>query len=210
MKIYLVRHGKDDESFRGGWSRLGLLEEGRQQAQQLARYFGAGSHLIKTIISSDLPRAAETAGAVAQALQVNVQWDEQWREMNNGLLAGMPHEEAERRFPGVYFSTLRMDTPFPDGESPRHFYRRVTTSFDRLCRRIEEGEAEADVLVVTHGGVISALAYHVNGQEWCNSAVRYPVAHTSVHTLEHLDGRWKLTARNALPHLHENGGNDRP
>lgn len=28
MIIYLVRHGKDDDNYRSGWSNLGLVEEG--------------------------------------------------------------------------------------------------------------------------------------------------------------------------------------
>lgn len=28
MKIYFVRHGKDDENFRGGWSNLDLIDAG--------------------------------------------------------------------------------------------------------------------------------------------------------------------------------------
>jgi len=28
MAIYLVRHGSDDDKYRGGWSNLGLTEEG--------------------------------------------------------------------------------------------------------------------------------------------------------------------------------------
>lgn len=28
MIIYLVRHGKDDDNYRSGWSDLGLVEEG--------------------------------------------------------------------------------------------------------------------------------------------------------------------------------------
>lgn len=33
MAIYLVRHAQDDEEVRGGWSQLGLIEEGFQQAK---------------------------------------------------------------------------------------------------------------------------------------------------------------------------------
>ena len=63
MKIYFVRHGKDDENYRGGWSALGLVPEGVEQAKRL------GLHLkekkeeygIKKIVSGDLVRAKETA-----------------------------------------------------------------------------------------------------------------------------------------------------
>ena len=35
MKIFFVRHGKDDENYRGGWSSLGLVSEGVEEAKQL-------------------------------------------------------------------------------------------------------------------------------------------------------------------------------
>ncbi|MBQ8800589.1 MAG: histidine phosphatase family protein [Lachnospiraceae bacterium] len=38
MKIFFVRHGKDDENFRGGWSNLGLVPEGIEQAGKLATW----------------------------------------------------------------------------------------------------------------------------------------------------------------------------
>lgn len=41
MKIYLIRHGAEDGSVRGGWSKTPLTEEGRAQsltaAERLAK-----------------------------------------------------------------------------------------------------------------------------------------------------------------------------
>lgn len=34
--IYLMRHGKDDETRFGGWSVYGLTDEGRAQAERAA------------------------------------------------------------------------------------------------------------------------------------------------------------------------------
>lgn len=38
MKLIFIRHGKDDEKYRGGWSNLDLTEEGRKQVKILGRY----------------------------------------------------------------------------------------------------------------------------------------------------------------------------
>lgn len=38
MQIFFVRHGKDDEAYRGGWSSLGLVPEGMEQAKRLGIY----------------------------------------------------------------------------------------------------------------------------------------------------------------------------
>ena len=36
MTCYLVRHGKDDDTVRGGWSEQPLSDEGKAQAEALA------------------------------------------------------------------------------------------------------------------------------------------------------------------------------
>lgn len=38
MKIIFVRHGKDDDNYRGGWSKMDLIPEGIEQAKQLAKH----------------------------------------------------------------------------------------------------------------------------------------------------------------------------
>ena len=60
MILYLIRHAKDDNSIRGGWSHHSLTEEGRQQARLLAEFIKKQENNleIKKIYSSDLPRAA--------------------------------------------------------------------------------------------------------------------------------------------------------
>ncbi|WP_054941201.1 histidine phosphatase family protein [Paenibacillus ihuae] len=42
MSIYLVRHGRDDEDYRGGWSQRGLNAEGYRQSERLGNYFAGG------------------------------------------------------------------------------------------------------------------------------------------------------------------------
>ncbi|OWA33472.1 histidine phosphatase family protein [Saccharibacillus sp. O16] len=203
MNIYLVRHGKDEEGYRGGWSRLGLVEEGIIQSRKLGQYLREHeqSYGIRTFIASDLPRAMQTANEIGQKLAIPPVYTEEWREMNNGDLAGMPNTEAEAQYPGVYFNTLRMDTPFPGGETPAHFQARIIRAFDRLCAKIESGEIESNLLLVTHGGVINVLYYHLSGEEWTNQSAFHSIEQTSIHTVTKTAEGWRITARNATPHL---------
>lgn len=90
MICYLVRHGKDDETVRGGWSTQPLTEEGIQQSQQLAERMS--SLPIENIYSSDLCRAMDTAKILANKLQLTVIPLSQFREVNNGDLAGMKND----------------------------------------------------------------------------------------------------------------------
>lgn len=205
MKLFLVRHGADEEGFRGGWSSRGLVEEGIVQAARLAEFMKrhADEYGINTIVSSDLVRAVETCRPIEQALGIKAVYTEEWREMNNGLLAGMPHQEAEEKYPGLYFNTLHMDTAFPGGETPAAFCSRIRRAFDNLCARLEEGSLQQNVAVVTHGGVINVLYYYLSGQEWTNKSPFFRINHTSVHTVERTGNGWALTERNRIGHLED-------
>lgn len=123
--------------------------------------------------------------------------------MNNGVLAGMPHAQAEVEYAGVYFNTLQMDSEFPGGESPRHFYNRISQSFRNLCRRVEDQELASNVLLVTHGGVINILYYVLSGQEWSNQSSFYTIDHTSIHTVMKANEGWKMSEMNIRNHLNE-------
>lgn len=105
MSIYLVRHDKDDEGFRGGWSQRGLIAEGIEQSKKLGQYLKAHNNLynIHRVVSSDLSRAVETATEIASELSLPLESSSNWREMNNGLIAGMAHELVEEQYPGLYF-----------------------------------------------------------------------------------------------------------
>ena len=63
MNIYFVRHGEDDEKYRGGWSELPLVQLGIDKANKLGKYLNkhCNEYNIEKIISSDLTRTKMTA-----------------------------------------------------------------------------------------------------------------------------------------------------
>ena len=156
MICYLVRHGKDDETIRGGWSDHGLTAPGRDQVLALAQKIAADGPCVGRIVSSDLQRAKETADILSIYLNVPVTYHPGFREANNGELAGMKHELAEERFPGVYWSSLGYREHFPGGESPEEFFLRVQSAWSELKTALAE-RPEETVLLVTHGGVIETI-----------------------------------------------------
>jgi len=87
LKCYLIRHGRDDDNVRGGWSQASLTDEGKEQSLQLAKKISDNSlwFNIKHIFSSDLPRAMQTAKLISDALNLSVNQLEQFREVNNGI-----------------------------------------------------------------------------------------------------------------------------
>lgn len=184
MKIFFVRHGKDDENFRGGWSSLGLVPEGIEQVKQLAVRLRKKKeeYDITKIVSSDLPRAVETAEILAEELELPMITDERLREADNGSLAGMPNEEALVKYPGLFWSMLEPEECYPNGESPNQFFVRIKTWFESFLE--EYRYFGGNVLVITHGGVINVVYHLVRNMEWSNRKKPVPVANCSVHVLD--------------------------
>ncbi len=183
MKLIFVRHGKDDDRYRGGWSTLDLTEEGMEQAKRLAAHLreNNGAYRITQIISSDLVRTQTTADIISAQLGLPVQKEPRIRETNNGDLAGMRNDIALMRYPGLFFSTLGMDEPYPGGESPRDFYLRIKGWFEDFCRA--KPNTDGNILIVTHSGVINIIYHLVNGIEWSNQGKAFKAEICSIHIL---------------------------
>ena len=183
MNLLFVRHGKDSDQHRGGWSQLDLLPEGKREAKTLADYLVQHKedyHFTK-MITSDLKRAETTATILAEVLQLPLEKESSLRETNNGDLAGMLNSEADQKFPRLYFRSLAMDKHYPNGESPREFYQRIKTWFQRFLQ--ENNNSDETQIVVTHGGVINIIYHLVNQIEWTNKSNLFHVKHCSISLL---------------------------
>jgi len=204
MNIYLIRHGKDCANHRGGWSDLGLIEEGLNQVKLLGEYLYKNNEKYKvdTLISSDLRRVVETTQEIEKKIGVSAEFSSEWREMNNGLLAGMLNSEALEKYPGLFFNTLEMDEQYPGGESPIEFYERIEETFNKLCNSIVKGEVGPNVMVVTHSGVINIIYHIVNGLKWtnkCDSLCK--ITTTGIHEIVYGVDGWKVIQSNNIEHL---------
>ena len=50
MNIYIIRHGDDDERYRGGWSNLPLIDVGIEKCKKLADYLYNNNVKIDRIV----------------------------------------------------------------------------------------------------------------------------------------------------------------
>lgn len=203
MAIYFVRHGVDDEGYRGGWSQRGLNVEGYRQSERLGSYLkdNHSTYQIHRIVSSDLQRALDTANEIAKFMNLPVESSTKWRETNNGIVAGMPNEIVNERFPGLYFSSLRLEERYPGGESPLEFYLRIKETFKQLCEEQSTNNNLENVIIVTHGGVINVVYHILKGLEWTNKNNSFPASNTGIHKVENSNGQWNLTVENFLEHI---------
>ncbi len=182
MRIFFVRHGKDDGNYRGGWSAMPLVEEGENQVKKLANFLSKQRECynIKKIISSDLERAKQTTNIINEKLGVDVEFTERLREMNNGKIAGMLNEEVEKKYPGLYYNTLKIDERYPGGESPIEFHDRIIKDFEDI---INENRKHDNIMIVTHSGVINIIYRYINGMEWSNKIKSIKVGNASIYSL---------------------------
>ena len=169
MMIYLMRHGADPSDRYGGWSAYGLTEEGREQVHNAKScLYNKG---ITQIYSSDLVRAKETAEIVANALSLEIIYLPQFRESNNGLLAGMLKSEAVEKYPGVYWNALDWTETWPKGESPEQFFRRIQCAWYDFKEQIGKN----NVLLISHGGVMNIILCLENGIPYTNKETHFQI-----------------------------------
>ena len=148
MSIYLIRHGETalNASRTLQPADTPLSERGRLQAAAIARRLVDGG--VVAIVSSDLPRAAETATAIAEACGLPVRWEPLLHERNFGELRGRPYD-------GLSFDPLTLIDAPPGGESEATFRARVAEAFARIVA-LRDG-LDGNLAVVTHGLVIGAM-----------------------------------------------------
>lgn len=191
MFCYLVRHGQDDDTVRGGWSDHPLTTDGIHQAEKLAEDIAAnmGQLAIRHIYSSDLCRTMQTAHILADKLCLPVEALPQFREVNNGDLAGMKNDLALSRYPGVFWNQMKWEQCYPGGESPRQFYERINAVWaDFSVKILAKNES---VLLVTHGGVIHVIRTILENRPYSNSEKHRKVNHAEMIALSYQDGVWK-------------------
>ena len=183
MICYIVRHGKDDNTVRGGWSDTPLTAEGIMEVEKLASVLSKSLDLdIKKMYSSDLKRAKQTAEIISSHLCLDIEYLSDFREVNNGKLAGMKNDVAKEKYPNLFWNTLGWDECYPDGESPKQFFERISNAWNSFKERIHN--SKSNVLLVTHGGVINVIYHIENGIPYSNKNKSFSVKNAEIIPFE--------------------------
>lgn len=170
--IVMVRHGETDwnrDNRFQGHADPPLNEAGRAQALALA---GSLDVTPAALYASPLSRARETAEIVGLELGLEVELDEDLREVDVGSWSGLTRDEVAERFPAGYRRWLEYGHGWEDGETYEALGRRVLASVHRIAER-HPGER---ALAVTHGGPIRSVLAAAAG-------VPFGEARRSIHVL---------------------------
>lgn len=158
MALIFVRHASTSlnagdpaepkDQFRG-WTDAPLSDFGRTTMAQTAAWFR--SVPLQGIISSDLPRAAESAEMISKATGVPVKYDPRLRPLNVGYLTGKDITPETAKV--MEQAHQNRDMPLPGGESYNDFANRYAGIIPELLQAGQSG----NVAVVTHHRNLLAL-----------------------------------------------------
>jgi glucosyl-3-phosphoglycerate phosphatase len=157
-RLILLRHGQTEwnaaDRMQGQYDTE-LSELGRRQAKVAARELG-GSDAI-ALLSSDLRRAYDTAGALAEYSGLDIVPDPRLRETLLGEWQGLTHVEVDARWPGAR-QRWRLDVNFtpPGGESKAEVGARALPVVRELFAARPDWPGRT-IILVAHGGLIAAL-----------------------------------------------------
>ncbi len=154
--ILLARHGETNDNLEPlrfqGFSDTPLNDTGRRQAHQLAETVAADG--IRSLWSSDLVRARETAEIVGERIGLAPTLDARLREGCRGRWEGHLMRDIECREPARYAAWRRAGARFrfPEGESLLEQQQRVQAALSDI-----HGAGPLPALVVCHGGSIRVM-----------------------------------------------------
>lgn len=207
QRAWLIRHGQTDWNAQHRWqghAPTSLNAAGHEQARAL------GQHLrdkpIGAVYSSDLPRALQTAQAVAAYYNTEPITDPRFREVNVGVFQALFPDELRELYPDELASwrSGNLDYAPPGGESRREFQERLEAAFTDVT----ENGNHTDIAIVTHGGTIRHILRRICADD-PRSQEHLPVPNTSYTILERAKDGWRIAELTVTPHLPEGdtGGN---
>ena len=205
-RLVMVRHGEAqaaiDGVVGGPVGDTGLTELGRRQAAALRDRFKSQREIFDVLLTSTLPRAIETAAIVAPVLGGLVAIEDcELCELHTGDADGITWDEYREQY-GATPMREQPHVPFaPGGESLRDFDERAR----RVLEMLAERHPDDAVLMVAHGGLISAISQRLLGRSIVGSdGLVLAPANTSITewvTSEGHPGRWQLERYNDAGHL---------
>jgi glucosyl-3-phosphoglycerate phosphatase len=155
-RVLLLRHGRTswnaEDRFQGQ-TDVDLDEVGRRQADRAARLLAAlRPHAL---VSSDLRRARDTAGALAALTGLDVVSDKRLRETYAGSWQGMTAGEIDAAHPEQReaWRSGRDVRPGGDGELRWEVGHRVATAVREHAAVLGPGQL---LVAVSHGGAVSS------------------------------------------------------
>ncbi|MGI8315617.1 histidine phosphatase family protein [Halobacillus mangrovi] len=189
MKLTFIRHGStqwNKEKRAQGSSDIPLDIEGRKDAEKLAERLEAEKW--DALYSSPLQRAKQTAGIISRKVGLHVKFDPRLREAGGGQIEGTTEEERVKKW-GENWRSLELGM-----EKPESVVKRSLSFMEDLA---EENAPGTNIIVVSHGGVISYLLRELDPDNIKEEHMK----NTSVTEVVLREGHWVCDRFNCTLHL---------
>jgi glucosyl-3-phosphoglycerate phosphatase len=165
VRLVLVRHGESvwnvEERYQGQ-ADSGLTAAGIEQAEVAAAELLARFGTPDLVVSSDLPRARDTANAYLRHLDLDAKQDARLREVDVGSWTGRTFTEIAQDYPDDVAAVGRgVDLRRGGGETFAELRERVWQALvdaASAASAATSGSAATVVVVFTHGGAIRVAA----------------------------------------------------
>ena len=198
----LLRHGQsvaNRDRVIQGQQDSPLSDKGITQVQALAAHWREQGSSFDKVIASPLARARQTAELIAKALSIEIEFDDNWKEWDQGAAEGMESELARKMYLEKPPSSI-FDPVYDHGESEWDLYSRATHGLVDLLDR-----APGDYLVVAHGAILGAAVRSALGipPQLAHIAARLSFDNTGYAILifDSNHPRWILQSLNNTNHL---------
>lgn len=211
-QVILLRHGEsvgNAEGYHQGQAQFPLTEKGKAQAYALSEWWFGNNIQFDHIISSPQTRAKETAEIIAKKLGGEIKYDPIWMERDNGILAGMRHDEAIIKHPQPEVLNL-YDPVGETGESIWDLFIRSGKAISSILN-----SSPGSYLIVSHGGLLNMVMRSILGipPQANFQGPRFRFQNTGYASLTYqadgnensasLQYNWIVQAINARPHWNE-------
>jgi broad specificity phosphatase PhoE len=185
LRLYLIRHGEVEGAATGkllGFTDPVLSDRGIEQARRLAQYLASAQ--LSAIYSSDLRRALQTAGIIAEPHLMKVQSCAALREINMGEWEGETiatiYAKSPEKIEELFTDPISFQ--YPDGESFVNFTARVQDALAQLRVTHQSG----NIAIIAHGGVCRAIIGSMMEISMCNW-LRLAQSHGCLNVIEWYD-----------------------
>lgn len=192
VTVHLARHGEsvwNVENRYQGQADSGLTTLGRRQAESLGLALAQLVPAPDLVLSSDLPRAADTARPYAERVGALVRSDAALREVGVGDWSGRAFTEIAAEFPDTV-AAIRSgaDLPRGGGETFGQVRDRLLRALAGATERLGAAAGDRVVIAFTHGGPIRLAAAAAVGLPSPGHAGFAPPGNCSVTTINYHSG----------------------
>jgi len=195
MRIFLIRHGETDWNVERrvmGVGPIPLNDNGRRMVREVARALLEEG--IKTIYSSTVERAAESARILSEAWGAEIVDEPRLNECRFEPWVGKPFDELRDLEDFKLYFTKPTESRFSTSETMRDIQKRAVAAVERI---ISEKRAET-VAAVTHSDIVKPILAYYLGMD-LDLMHRFLVSNASVTLLDFTGKFMRIPYINSTP-----------